>query len=225
VVGDTGIITLALSKGRIFDETLPLLKAAGIEPLDDPEKSRKLVISTNRADVKIIIVRASDVPTYVQYGAADLGIAGKDVLLEHGGDGLYQPLDLRIAQCRMMVAVADDFELVGPGKLDEAVGGLEVPTVFGRMDALRLHAVFRRENLKMLPDQSGIFRVLHDVVADTDTDLEAGAHRLLQRPAIGLRIRRHTPSDSLCPVCCGSVQCGAQRKGNRNGTKWESWSH
>ena len=92
MVGETGSITLALSKGRIFDETLPLLKAAGIEPLDDPEKSRKLVISTNRADVKIIIVRASDVPTYVQYGAADLGIAGKDVLLEHGGDGLYQPL-------------------------------------------------------------------------------------------------------------------------------------
>lgn len=110
MVGDASIITLALSKGRIFDETLPLLKAAGIEPLDDPEKSRKLVISTNRADVKIIIVRASDVPTYVQYGAADLGIAGKDVLLEHGGDGLYQPLDLRIAQCRMMVAVADEFD-------------------------------------------------------------------------------------------------------------------
>ncbi|KPK35544.1 MAG: ATP phosphoribosyltransferase [Betaproteobacteria bacterium SG8_40] len=110
MVGETGSITLALSKGRIFDETLPLLKAAGIEPLDDPEKSRKLVISTNRADVKIIIVRASDVPTYVQYGAADLGIAGKDVLLEHGGDGLYQPLDLRIARCRMMVAVADEFD-------------------------------------------------------------------------------------------------------------------
>lgn len=110
MVGDRGIITLALSKGRIFDETLPLLKAAGIIPADDPEKSRKLVIATNRAEVKIIIVRASDVPTYVQYGAADMGIAGKDVLLEQGGDGLYQPLDLRIACCRMMVAVANDFD-------------------------------------------------------------------------------------------------------------------
>ncbi len=110
MVGDTGFITLALSKGRIFDETLPLLKAAGIKPASDPEKSRKLVIATNRADVKIIIVRASDVPTYVQYGAADMGIAGKDVLLEHGGAGLYQPLDLRIARCRMMVAVADKFD-------------------------------------------------------------------------------------------------------------------
>ncbi len=103
-------ITLALSKGRIFDETLPLLEAAGIRPLDDPETSRKLLIATNRDDVKIIIVRASDVPTYVQYGAADLGIAGKDVLLEHGGEGLYQPLDLGIAVCRMMVAVASDFD-------------------------------------------------------------------------------------------------------------------
>jgi ATP phosphoribosyltransferase len=110
LLGDTGFITLALSKGRIFDETLPLLKAAGIKPADDPEKSRKLVIATNRPDVKIIIVRASDVPTYVQYGAADMGIAGKDVLLEHGGAGLYQPLDLRIARCRMMVAVADNFD-------------------------------------------------------------------------------------------------------------------
>lgn len=110
MVGDRGIITLALSKGRIFDETLPLLKAAGIIPADDPERSRKLVIATNRAEVKIIIVRASDVPTYVQYGAADMGIAGKDVLLEQGGDGLYQPLDLRIACCRMMVAVANDFD-------------------------------------------------------------------------------------------------------------------
>jgi len=110
LVSDTSTITLALSKGRIFDETLPLLESAGIKPLDDPETSRKLVIATNRPDVKVIIVRASDVPTYVQYGAADLGIAGKDVLLEHGGEGLYQPLDLRIARCRMMVAVANEFD-------------------------------------------------------------------------------------------------------------------
>ena len=103
-------ITIALSKGRIFDETAPLLKAAGIAALDDPETSRKLILATNRADVRLIIVRASDVPTYVQYGAADMGIAGKDVLLEHGGAGLYQPLDLNIACCRMMVAVRDGFD-------------------------------------------------------------------------------------------------------------------
>ena len=103
-------ITIALSKGRIFDETLPLLAAADIAPADDPETSRKLIIGTNRPDVRIVIVRASDVPTYVQYGAADLGIAGKDVLLEHGGAGLYQPLDLEIAKCRMSVAVPCGFD-------------------------------------------------------------------------------------------------------------------
>jgi len=97
-------LTIALSKGRIFKETLPLLAHAGIEPVDDPETSRKLILDTNHADVKLVIIRASDVPTYVQYGAADLGVAGKDVLMEHGGEGLYEPLDLRIACCRLMVA-------------------------------------------------------------------------------------------------------------------------
>jgi ATP phosphoribosyltransferase len=107
------MITLALSKGRIFDETLPLLSAAGIVPAEDPGTSRKLIIGTNRADVRLLIVRASDVPTYVQHGGADLGVAGKDVLDEHGGEGLYQPLDLRIARCRMMVAVKDGFDYSG----------------------------------------------------------------------------------------------------------------
>jgi ATP phosphoribosyltransferase len=104
------MITIALSKGRIFDETVPLLAAAGVATRDDPETSRKLILATNRADVRVIIVRATDVPTYVQYGAADMGIAGKDVLEEHGGAGLYQPVDLNIARCRMMVAVADGFD-------------------------------------------------------------------------------------------------------------------
>jgi ATP phosphoribosyltransferase len=103
-------VTIALSKGRIFEETLPLLAAAGITPTENPEQSRKLIIGTNRADVRVVIVRASDVPTYVQYGAADIGIAGKDVLLEHGGAGLYQPLDLNIARCRMCVAAPVGFD-------------------------------------------------------------------------------------------------------------------
>lgn len=106
-------VTLALSKGRIFDETLPLLKAAGIEVAEDPEKSRKLIIGTNRPDVRLIIVRASDVPTYVEYGAADLGIAGKDVLIEHAAThpgALYQPIDLNIARCRLCVAVPKGFD-------------------------------------------------------------------------------------------------------------------
>ncbi|WP_295536307.1 ATP phosphoribosyltransferase [uncultured Pseudacidovorax sp.] len=104
------MITLALSKGRIFEETLPLLAAAGIEVTEDPEKSRKLILPTSRPDVRVVLVRASDVPTYVQYGGADLGVTGLDVLLEHGSEGLYQPLDLRIAQCRLSVAVRADYD-------------------------------------------------------------------------------------------------------------------
>ena len=112
------MITLALSKGRIFEETLPLLNAAGIEVLEDPEKSRKLILTTNQPDVRVLVVRATDVPTYVEYGGADLGITGKDTLIEHGsgwggfasGAGLYQPLDLQIAKCRISVAVRADFD-------------------------------------------------------------------------------------------------------------------
>ncbi|ACC71932.1 ATP phosphoribosyltransferase [Paraburkholderia phymatum] len=103
-------LTLALSKGRIFEETVPLLAAAGIEVTEDPETSRKLILPTNDPNVRVIIVRATDVPTYVEYGAADFGVAGKDVLIEHGGGGLYQPIDLDIARCRMSVAVAAGFD-------------------------------------------------------------------------------------------------------------------
>ncbi len=104
------MITLALSKGRILDECLPLLEAAGIAVLEDPETSRKLILATSRPDVRVVLVRASDVPTYVQYGGADLGVAGKDILLEHSGEGLYQPLDLKIGRCRMSVATRADFD-------------------------------------------------------------------------------------------------------------------
>ncbi|AFI83525.1 ATP phosphoribosyltransferase [Methylophaga nitratireducenticrescens] len=116
------MITLALSKGRIFEETLPLLKAAGIEPLDDPEKSRKLILETNLPDVRLIIVRASDVPTYVEYGGADLGVAGKDVLMEHPEAELYEPVDLNIARCKLMTAGKKDAE--------EPQGRLKVATKF-----------------------------------------------------------------------------------------------
>lgn len=106
-------IAIALSKGRILDESLPLLAAAGIVPSEDPETSRRLILPTGRPDVSLVILRATDVPTYVQYGAADLGIAGKDVLLEHGGEGLYQPLDLHIARCRLVVATKRGFDWEG----------------------------------------------------------------------------------------------------------------
>jgi ATP phosphoribosyltransferase len=106
------LITLALSKGRIFDETVPLLARAGIVPAEDPEKSRKLIIGTSDPGLRIVVVRASDVPTYVQYGAADLGVAGKDVLMEHDGDGLYVPVDLGIGRCRLCVAAPRGFDYV-----------------------------------------------------------------------------------------------------------------
>lgn len=97
-------ITIAVSKGRILKETLPLLEQIGIVPVDDLSSSRKLILDTNRDDVKLVVIRATDVPTFVEYGAADMGVAGKDVLMEYGGDGLYEPLDLKIAKCRMMTA-------------------------------------------------------------------------------------------------------------------------
>jgi len=106
-------IGIALSKGRILEETGPLLARAGLSPREDPERSRKLIIPTARRDTSLVIVRAADTPTYVAHGAADLGIAGKDVLEEHGGEGLYQPLDLGIARCRMMVAVRKGFDYAG----------------------------------------------------------------------------------------------------------------
>ncbi len=106
----SAVITIALSKGRIFDETLPLLASAGIEVTEDPDKSRKLILPTSRADTRVVLVRATDVPTYVEHGGADLGVVGLDTLIEHGGAGLYQPLDLKIARCRMSVAVRADFD-------------------------------------------------------------------------------------------------------------------
>ena len=115
-------LTIALSKGRIFKETLPLLAHADIYPIDDPDKSRKLILDTNHDNIKLVIIRATDVPTYVQYGAADVGVAGKDVLMEHGGEGLYEPLDLKIAKCRLMTA--------GPVDDKPVSGRLRVATKF-----------------------------------------------------------------------------------------------
>jgi len=104
------MMTFALSKGRIFEEALPLLKSVGVVPLESPDSSRKLILATNRADLRLLIVRASDVPTYVQYGAAELGIAGADVLAEQGAEGLVLPVDLGIGKCRMSVAVPNDLD-------------------------------------------------------------------------------------------------------------------
>ena len=115
-------LTIALSKGRILDDTLPLLKAAGIELTEDLEKSRKLIFPTTDPNVRLLIVRATDVPTYVEHGAADVGVAGKDVLMEYGSQGLYEPLDLKIARCKLMTA--------GPVGVPEPTGRLKVATKF-----------------------------------------------------------------------------------------------
>jgi ATP phosphoribosyltransferase len=116
------MLTIAVSKGRIYDDTLPLLEEAGIIPIDNPKTSRKLILRTNQDDVKLIIIRATDVPTFVEYGAADMGIAGKDVLLEHGAENLYEPLDLGIAKCRMMTAT--------PVNAPEISGRIKVATKY-----------------------------------------------------------------------------------------------
>lgn len=132
----TDSITIALSKGRILKETLPLLKEAGIELLDDVDKSRKLVFPTTDPAVRVLILRATDVPTYVQYGGADLGVTGKDVLMEHGGEGLYEPLDLNIARCRLMTA--------GPVGTPAPQGRLRVATKFVNL-ARRYYAAQGRQ--------------------------------------------------------------------------------
>jgi ATP phosphoribosyltransferase len=124
------VITLALSKGRILDETLPLLAASGIALAEDPEASRKLIVGTSRPDLRIVLVRAADVPTYVQRGGADLGVAGLDTLIEHGGDGLYRPLDLGIARCRMSVAARAGFDYAGAARQGSRI---RVATKFPRI--------------------------------------------------------------------------------------------
>jgi ATP phosphoribosyltransferase len=134
------LLTIALSKGRIFRETLPLLAQAGIEPVDDPETSRKLILDTSQESVKLVIIRAADVPTYVEYGAADLGVAGKDVLMEHGGSGLYEPLDLGIAKCRLMVA--------GPETTPRTVRRLRIATKY--VNSTRQFYANRQEQVEII---------------------------------------------------------------------------
>ena len=124
------MITLALSKGRILDEAMPLLAAAGITLAEDAETSRKLIVATSRADLRIVLVRASDVPTYVQHSGADLGVVGLDTLIEHGGEGLYRPLDLGVARCRMSVAAPLDFDYAAAVKQGSRI---RVATKFTRI--------------------------------------------------------------------------------------------
>ena len=163
-------ITIALSKGRIFKETLPLLAAAGIVPTDDPEKSRKLILDTNHDDVKLVIIRATDVPTYVQYGAADLGVAGKDVLLEHGGDGLYELVDLKIDKCKLMTAGKNDF-VPGEGRLRIATKFVNVARDYFAQQGQQVEVIKLYGSMELGPIV-GLSDLIVDVV-DTGNTLKA----------------------------------------------------
>jgi ATP phosphoribosyltransferase len=179
------MITIALSRGRIFDEAVPLLAAAGVATREDPETSRKLILSTNKRDVRVIIVRATDVPTYVQYGAADLGVAGKDVLGEHGGQGLYQPIDLNIARCRMMVAVSEDYDYQGAVRQGARlrVATKYVQTAREHFAAKGMHVdLIRLYGSMELAPLVGLADAIVDLVSTGDT-LKANALRAVEEIA------------------------------------------
>ena len=177
------MITLALSKGRIFDDILPLLKSAGIEVLDDPEKSRKLILDTNQPDLRVVLVRATDVPTYVQYGGADIGVVGKDTQLESGSQGLYQPLDLQIAKCRISVAVRQGFdyaEAVKQGsRLKVATKYVEISRDFFASKGVHVDLIKLYGSMELAP-LTGLADAIVDLVSTGNTlkanDLEAVEH-------------------------------------------------
>jgi ATP phosphoribosyltransferase len=214
-------LTLALSKGRIYDETLPLLRLAGIVPSEDPETSRKLIIGTNRPDVSVVIVRASDVPTYVAHGAADIGIAGRDVLMEQGGDGLYQPLDLEIARCRMVVATKRGFDWAGTVQRGARI---RVATKYVRtarehfaakgvhVDLIKLYGSMELAPLSGLADaivdlvSSGRTLVANDLVVVED--IVPISARLIVNPA-ALKLKR----DSVQPLLDAMAKAVAARTG------------
>lgn len=163
-------LIIALSKGRILDDTLPLLAAAGIEPVDDPARSRKLVLDTTDPGVKLVVLRATDVPTYVQYGAADLGVSGKDVLMEHGGDDLYEPLDLGIARCRLMVAGFPDAHR-RPGTLRVATKFVNITRRYFAEQGRQVETIKLYGSMELAPI-AGLADLIVDLV-DTGRTLEA----------------------------------------------------
>ncbi len=163
-------LIIALSKGRILDDTLPLLAGAGIEPVDDPARSRKLVLDTTDPGVKLVVLRATDVPTYVQYGAADLGVSGKDVLMEHGGDDLYEPLDLGIARCRLMVAGFPDAHR-RPGTLRVATKFVNITRRYFAEQGRQVETIKLYGSMELAPI-AGLADLIVDLV-DTGRTLEA----------------------------------------------------
>jgi ATP phosphoribosyltransferase len=217
------MLTIALSKGRIFDETLPLLAAAGIAPVENPETSRKLIIDSNRRDVRFVIVRASDVPTYVQHGAADLGVAGKDVLLEHGGEGLYQPVDLGIGRCRMVVAAKAGFDYEGALKRGArlSVATKYIVTAREHFGAKGMHVdLIKLYGSMELAALVGLADAIVDLVSSGNTlkanglvaveDIMAISARLIVNPA-SLKLKRDAVQPVLDAIAIGAprVKAGA----------------
>jgi len=218
------MLSLALSKGRIFDEALSLLGAAGIVPAEDPETSRKLIIGSNRADVRFIIVRPADVPTYVQHGAADLGVAGKDVLFEHGGEGLYQPVDLGIGRCRMVVATRRDFDYAGAIQRGARlrVATKYVGTAREHFAAKGMHVdLIRLYGSMELAALVGLAEAIVDLVSSGNTlkandlvaveDIAPISARLIVNPA-ALKLKR----DAMQPLV-EAIAAAATPKGNPDG--------
>jgi len=212
-------LTIALSKGRILDETLPLFAHAGVVPAEDPDTSRKLILPTSHPDVRFVVVRASDVPTYVQYGAADAGVAGKDVLLEHGGEGLYQPLDLRIGRCRMVVATRRAFDWAGTvqrgGRIRVATKYVKIAREhFARkgmhVDLIKLYGSMELAPLVRLAD------VIVDLVSTGNTlrandlvaveDIMPISSRLIVNPG-ALKLKR-SPMQPLIEALAQAAQAG-----------------
>jgi ATP phosphoribosyltransferase len=216
-------LTLALSKGRIFDETLPLLAAAGIVPAEDPETSRRLIIATNRPGVALLIVRATDVPTYVQHGAADIGVAGKDILLEHGGAGLYQPLDLEIARCRLVVATRRGYDWAGTVQRGARirVATKYVRTAREHFAAKGMHTdLIKLYGSMELAPLTGLADAIVDLVSSGNTlkandlvtveDIMPISARLVVNPA-ALKLKR----DVVQPLLDALAAAVAQRRGTR----------
>ena len=213
-------LTIALSKGRIFAETLPLLGAAGIVRSEEPETSRKLILGTSRPGVRVVIVRASDVPTYVQYGAADLGVAGKDVLQEHGGVGLYQPLDLEIGRCRMVVATRRGFDWAGTvqrgGRIRVATKYAKIAREHFAAKGMHIDLIELYGSMELAP-LCGLADVIVDLVSTGNTlkanDLVAVeeimpiSSRLIANPA-SLKLKR----DSMQPLLDAVAQAVARRR-------------
>ena len=214
-------LRFALSKGRIYDETLPLLAAAGIVPAEDPESSRKLIIDTNQSGVSVVIVRAADVPTYVEHGAADVGVAGKDVLLEHDGESLYQPLDLEIARCRMVVATKRDFDWNGTvqrgGRIRVATKYVKTAREHFAAKGMHVDLIKLYGSMELAP-LAGLADAIVDLVSSGNTlkandlvaveDIRPISSRLIVNPA-ALKLKR----DVVQPLLDAMAQAVASRRG------------